>query len=301
MFPRLCLLLSLAALPALPAFADERDDRARLARELLQLAGTALVFDEPAVQRALADPLPHLAAPRERLLARAGLLPWTPPRIWLLRQEGEHWHNLADDPLLAAAAEARGLALVPARPLPSAELLLPGLLRQEQKALPGLLAAHGADTLALLTAGEWTLLRPGWRREARLPADPALLPAVLAETLALAWHWPESGGRALVQVEGVADLKALLAVQAVLQALPGSRQVQLVRTAGDRAWFAFAAPTGDVLRQLLDSEPRLPARPAADGGQGRTVLEARRLAGPLPARRWAPELAPPPPSVPVTF
>ncbi len=299
MFPRFCLLCLLAALPALSALADEGGDRARLARELLQMAGTALVFDDPAVQRALADPLPHLAAPRERLLARAGLQAWAPPRIWLLRQDGERWRNLAEEPLVAAAAEARGLVLLPARPLPSAELLLPGLLRQEEKMLPGLLAAHGADTLVLVTAAEWTLLRPGLRRQSRLPADPALLPALLAETLAQAWHWPEAGGRALVQVEGVTDLKALLAVQSALQALPGSRQVQLVRTAGDRAWFAFAAPGGDALRQLLDSEPRLPARPAADGGLGRSVLEARRLAGLLPARRWAPELAPPP--SPVTF
>lgn len=295
MFPRFCLFW-LTLLTAMPVLADARDDRVRLARELLVLAGTAQVFDEPAVQRALADPLPHLAAPRERLLERAGLRPWMPPRLWLLRQDGEHWRNLAEEPLLAAAAVERGLVLVPSRPLPSAELLLPGLLRQEQKALPGLLAAHGADTLVLVAAGGWTLLRPGLRREARLPADLAQLPALLAETLARAWHWPEAGDRALVQVEGVTDLKALLAVQSALQALPGSRQVQLVRTGGDRAWFAFVAPTGDALRQILDNDPRFPAQPAADGGLGRAVLEARHLAGPLPVRRWAPELALPPPA-----
>ncbi|MFN3586519.1 MAG: hypothetical protein ACK4UT_03355 [Moraxellaceae bacterium] len=291
--PLFSFLLVLAWLAGQPALADDAADRARLATDLLQRAGTARVLDMPAVQAALADPVPHLAAPPERLLSRAGLQPWTPPRVWLLRQVGENWVNLAEEPSVAAAAQARGLPLATARVLPSSALLFPAFLRQEEKAMQGLLGAHDADALVLVGAGEWTVLRPGLFRQFRGQPALAALPAAVAEVLAQSAHWPEAGNRALLEVSGIADLKALLTVQSLLQSLAGPRQVQLVRTEGETAWFAFVAPVGDSLRRMLDSEPRLPVRVEADAGLP-GVMAARRLAGVQPPRRFASELAVPP-------
>lgn len=274
----------------------------QLAAELLAQTGTAAVFDSPQVQAALADPEPFLgpaAAPRrDRLLDEAGFRQWRPPRVWLLqsRREGdvEHWENIAS--LHEVEAGVRGYRLLNDPPLPAAEqavsLLVPG---QPHPGLPELLKAYGADALVLVRGQDWGLWAPGVALQGTVPAAGDLLPDVLAEALAALQQWPEAVGRVVVQVNGIRNLADFAQVQSALQALPGARQVQLVRLDRLRAWFALSAPGLGPLTVALEGEPRLPAavKPMRPGLLPRAV-EAQRLASPLLVRQWTPDAAPKP-------
>ncbi|MDP2229112.1 MAG: hypothetical protein Q8J78_16735 [Moraxellaceae bacterium] len=290
-------LLSVLFLLPLPVLASEVADRERLASELLQLTGTAAVFDVADVRRALADPVLHLGRPREQLVAAAGLKIWTAPRIWLLQADGERWRGVGTDPDVLAVVHERGLVLTMLPQLPSAEALLSGLQPgSDSPALPGLLAAHQADALVLLRGTSWALWQPGMTAQGR-EASAAQALAAAAEALGVRQQWPEAAGRALVQVDGVADIATVLAVQTALQSLPGARQVQLVRSRGHSVWFALSAPMGEALRRALDADPRLPVlRPAS--GLPASFVDARHRGSSLLARRWNAETTSPVQSLP---
>lgn len=272
------------------------DDVARqqLAAELLALAGTAAVFDSPQVLAALADPLPFLgeavARRRERLVAEAGLHRWQPPRVWVLqaRHEGAalHWDNPA--PQLQVAAQRRGYALVNALPLPSAEeaitFLTPG---KKHPGLRALLAAYEADVLVLVRVQGWQLWHSDYAAQGTVPGSGMeVLPDLLAEVMAAEQQWPEAGGRAVVQVNGVSRLADFAAVQSALQALPGAQPLQLIRAARDTVWFAVAAPDAEALTAALDAEPRLFSGRHALSGLPAAVSKACRLACRLQIRTW---------------
>ncbi|HEX6592529.1 MAG TPA: hypothetical protein VF050_11065 [Moraxellaceae bacterium] len=300
MFRRLFFCLCLTA--ALPAAAAEIPPRQLLADNLLILGGTAAVFDSPAVQAALADPQPFLGEaglPRfERLFAESGLRRWQPPRLWVLQWQGaagqERWTNLL--PALEREAERRGYRLVGAEPLPSAVesfgFLQPG---RNHPGLRGLLAAYEADALVLIRGGSWTLWQPSGSRQGVLPEGVALQADLLAEVAAAEQQWPEARDRAVIQVDGVSGLADFAGIQAALQALPGARQVQLLRAEPGRLWFALAAPAGDALQAALGAEPRLPAVKAVTGLPPR-LLQARRLGCPLLSRHWQADALPNPPA-----
>jgi hypothetical protein len=264
------------------------------ASALLQLGGTAAVFDSAAVRRALADPGaltgPGAEARRKALLAQAGLRPWQPPHVWVLQagaQPGQ-WKNLA--PALTAGAARRGFALVSAAPLPEAAaafaLLAPD---RNNPGLGGLLAAYGADALVLVRDGQWMLWAPGLSRGGVLPDDVAGLPDVLAETLAALQQWPQAEGQAVVQVDNVRTLSDFTAVEAALGALPGAAPVRLIRAAPGRVWFALATPATPGLAAALDLDPHLPAALPGYELLPPPVMRARQLACPFLARRWNPE------------
>lgn len=308
-FLRLCpalFCLFLATPLSVPVQAEESAAR-QLASSLLAATGTAAVFDQAVVQAALKDPAPFLGeagAPRfDRLLAEAGLRRWQPQRIWLLQeiQEGAgadkkvRWENAGA--LLQASAGLRAYQVVMAQPLPSAleamTYLSPG---KEHPGLRGLLAAYDADMLVLLRGRNWTAWHAGWSRQGVLPGTGTeLLGDVLAEVAAGEQQWPEARGRSLLQVDGVAGLADFAGVQAALLALPGVQQLQLIRTEKGRAWFAWAAPTADLLAQALQEEPRLVATPAGTAGLPARINTACRLACQQLTRRWQVEAAKPSP------
>lgn len=303
------LLVLLCLVISLPVSAAEPPAR-QLAQELLALAGTAAVLDDPRGRAALADPMPFLGEAgrlrRERLLDETGLRRWRPPRVWLLeaRREGEaeRWSSAA--PRFQAGAAARGYALVDAAPLPAAEqaiaLLAPGSV---PAGFAALLDAYGADVLVLVRGEDWTAWLADRSLQGRLPArQAALLPQVLAEALAALQQWPEAAGQPVVEVAGVGELAAEVGVRQALAGLEALHQVRLIRVAKGRAWYTAAAPARDELAVVLDGEPRLPAR--AVKGIGATlppgVEEARQLACPLLRREWTPEAAPRLPEAPAT-
>jgi hypothetical protein len=270
---------------------------------LLQLGGTAAVFDSAAVRQALADPKsltgPGADARREALLARAGLHPWNPPHVWVLQagaQAGQ-WSNLA--PALAAGAARRGFPLVDAVPLPEAAAAF-GLLAPDRNnpGLGELLAAYGADALVLVRDGQWRLWAPGFSRSGVLPDDVAGLPDVLAETLAAVQQWPQARGQVVVQVDNVRSLADFTAVEAALGELPGTAAVRLIRVAPGRVRYALSAPAGPGLAAALDLDPRLPAAFPGYEALPPPVLRARQLACPFLARRWNPEAPAPVAPVP---
>ncbi len=297
----LCFSLLLGSFfPVLAARAAEPESRQLLAETLLRAAGTAAVFDSPAVQAALTSPQPFLgeagAARLWGLLADAGLRPWQPPRVWLLQAQKHdaelRWENL--EPRMAAMAHVRGYALSPSLPLASAEeairYLVPG---QPHPGLPGLLAAYEADVLVLLQGEQWTVWGLDQVLEGRLPTGRSdLLPDVLAEVLSSAQQWQEAGGRPLVRVTGVNGLKDFAGVQAALQALPGARQVQLVHVRPGQLLFTLASPVGEPLRTALDNDVRLPAVLTPLAGLPARIGEARRVAAKSYSRVWQPDLVP---------
>lgn len=293
----LLLLLLPLSLPAAEAPSRE------LAAELVARTGTVAVLAQPRVQAALADPGPfqgEAGTPRrQRLLEEAGFREWLSPRVWVLEavREGdqEHWRPVG--PAWASRAAQRGYRVVQALPLPAAEqavgFLVPG---QPSQALVELLGAYGADVLVLLRGREWALWSATEAQRGLAPAGTDLLPDLLAETLAARQQWPEAGGRAVVEVDGVRGIGDVVAVQAALQALPALRQVQLVRASRERLWFAVAAPAAPELSVALEPELRLPAAGTLPGGVGLSTAarEAFRLACPLLSRQWKPDAVPPP-------
>lgn len=303
MFRRFLLCLCLFA--AVPVPAAEIPPRQLLADNLLILGGTAAVFDSHAVQAALADPQPFLGEaglPRfERLFAESGLRRWQPPRLWVLQLQGtagqERWTNLL--PGLEKEAERRGYRLVGAEPLPSAVESF-GFLQagKNHPGLRGLLTAYEADALVLVRGSNWTFWSPEGSRQGVLPEGAALQADLLAEVAAAGQQWPEARDRAVIKVEGVAGLADFAGIQAALQALPGVRQLQLIRAEPNRLWFALAAPAGDALQTALEAEPRLPAVKAVTGLPPR-LLQARRLGCPLLSRRWQADALPNPPAASV--
>lgn len=281
------------------ARADDAAASSVQAMALLQLSGTAAVFDSPAVQQYLSRPPAPDGADagvrRLQLLVDAGLHPWLPPRVWLLRarvQGPGRWESLAAE--LSPAASLRGYVLVDQSPLPAAETAI-GLLAPERQnpGLAGLLDAYGADALVLLRDRQWTLWAAGVVRQGLLPGGGLeLLPGVLAEVIAAQQQWPEARGQAVVEVDNVTHLADFAAVQAVLQALPGAGTVRLIRADRGAAWFALAAPAAHELAVALDAEPRLPAWAVADGGLGAATALTRQLGCPLLRRHWRPAAAP---------
>lgn len=296
MFRRpLALLLLLVSAMAQAADTSSR----QLAAELLAMTGTAAVFGHPDVHAALADPEPFVgvaAAPRrERLLEATGFRRWHPMRVWILqsRREGEvrHWENFSA--LVEADAQLRGYRVLVTKPLPSAEeavsILQPG---KPHPGLPAFLKAYGADALVLIDDQSWGLWTTHAARRGVLPATASLLPEVLAETLAALQQWPEAGERIVVQVTGVGGFADLARVQAVLQALPGARQVQIIRVDGRQAWFALAGTDRSALELALDGEARLADAVKTVGpGVPARAIEACRIACPLLSRQWLPEAA----------
>lgn len=297
----LCLFLSTGARAEEPA-------ARQLATALLTTTGTAAVFDPAVVQAALKDPAPFLGeagAPRfERLLAEAGLRRWQPPRVWLLQEvsEGEgdgkkvRWENAAA--LLQGTAGLRGYPVVMAQPLPSAleamSYLSPG---KEHPGLLGLLAAYDADMLVLLRGRNWTAWSANGSRQGVLAgAGTELLADVLAEVAAAEQQWPEARGRSVLQVDDLAGLADFAAVQAALLALPGVQQLQLIRAEKSRIWFAWAAPSAELMSQAMAGEPRLLAGNPAITGLPKRVADACRLACRQQLRRWQPESATKPPA-----
>lgn len=295
---RLVLAAEVAARPS------SGEPSTELMAELLASTGTAAIFDSPLVQVAVADPAPFLGAAAklryERLLSEAGFRRWQPPRVWILQARSEarteagveHWDNLA--PELRAAAQVRGYSLVEATPLPSTEaaiaFLSPG---KEHPGLSELLAAYDADVMVLVRGRQWVLWHPDYSRHGTLPgAALSLLPDILAESLAAVQQWPEARGRALVQVRGVNRLADFAGAEAVLQALPGVQQLQLMRVEPGNVWFALSAPQGQVLKQALDGELRLPAARQKVLTLPSRVREAYWLVSPLFLRLWQPEAAP---------
>lgn len=294
--------LFLATLLPAPALAEESAAR-QLAGSLLAATGTAVVFEQAAVQAALKDPTPFLGeagAPRfDRLLSEAGLRRWQPPRIWLLQEtrEGDkaHWENAGA--LVQGNAGLRAYTVVAVQPLPSAVeaigFLSPG---KEHPGLRGLLAAYDADMLVLLRGRNWTAWHAGWSRQGVLPGTGTeFLADVLAEVAAGEQQWPQARGRSLIQVEPVAGLPDFAGVQAALQALPGIQQLQLIRAEKGRVWFAWTAPTTELLTQVLQEEPRLLAPPALTTGLPARITTACRLACQQLTRRWQPDAAKPSP------
>lgn len=271
--------------------ADDRVDGQRLAATLLALTGTSAVFDSTTVQQALLDPMPWLSRP-ERLVALSGLHAWSSPRVWLLREEDGHWVNMAGLPEVRNGAAQRGLLLSPVELSPDAVSLASGLWGQApagSAALPGMLAAHQADVLVLVRNRHWRLWGASSFREGELPdADIGHFPGVLAERLAAEQQWPEAADRAVLRVENVPDLKALLAVQAALQGLTGVRQVQLIRVQHQEAWFTAQNHGGDVWRQALGAEPRLPIMRPLPGVEA-VLGDVSVQLSPLVSCRWEPD------------
>lgn len=302
LIPLVLLLPSLFLQAAEPA--DE------LAATLLADTGTAAVFAAPAVRVALNDPHPFLGEPaqarRQRLLEEAGFRAWIPPRAWVLerRRDGDAEHWLPAPAALATRAEARGYRFVAAAPAEAAAPLLASLVpgQPAPAGLDALLAEQAADVLVLVRGREWSLWTLTQARRGSL-AQPALLPEVIAETLATLQQWPAAAGRSVLQVEGVGGMVDMAGVRAALQALPGLKP-QLLRARPDRVWFALAMEPAAVAA-ALEGEPRLPALtpPARIPGQPATTLQVLRQVSPLLLRRWqplAPPLpAPPAPAVPV--
>lgn len=295
-------LISLVLLlPSLSLHAAEPAGR-ELAATVLAETGTAAVFAAPALQAALADPHPFLgesgAPRRQRLLEEAGFRAWKPPRAWVLesRREGavEHWRPAPA--VLAARAQARGYHFVATLPPAEAEPLLAGLVpgQAAPAGLAALLEAQGADVLVLVRGREWSLWSQAHALRGSL-AQPALLPEVIAESLAMVQQWPAAAGRSVLQVEGVGGIVDLAGVRAALQALPGLRSPQLLRARSDRVWFAVPLEPA-VLATALEGEPRLPAlaTPAGIPGQPAATLQALRLVSPLLRRQWQPAATLPP-------
>lgn len=272
--------------------ADERDDGQRLASALLALTGTSAVFDSTAVQKALLDPMPWVSRP-ERLVALSGLRAWVSPKVLMLREEDGHWVNMAGLPEVRSAANRRGLFLSPRDPSPDAAPLLAALTPSGNASLPGLLAAHEADVLVLATNNRWRLwsalaFREGVIPDADADTSPALLPVALAESLAADQQWPEAVGRAVLRVENVPDLKAVLAVQGALQGLTGVRQVQLIRVQRGEAWFTAQGNGAGFWAGALGAEPRISiVRPLL--GVEPLLREAGAQTSPLVFCRWEPD------------
>lgn len=273
--------------------ADEGADGRRLASSMLALAGTSAVFDSTAVQKALLDPMPWISRP-ERLVALSGLRAWQSPRVLLLREEEGRWVNMAGLPEVRNAANRRGMILSPKDPSPEFAPLLGTLTSSGNASIPGLLAAHEADVLVLATNSRWRLWSALAFREGVIPGagadtSPAMLPVALAESLAADQQWPEAAGRAVLRVENVQDLKAVLAVQGALQGLAGVRQVQLIRVQRGEAWFTAQGKGTGFWAGALGAEPRIPIVSPLPGIEP-LLREAGALTSPLVFCRWEPDV-----------
>jgi len=280
--------------------ADDRVDGQRLAATLLALTGTSAVFDSTTVQQALLDPMPWLSRP-ERLVALSGLRAWSSPRVWLLREEDGRWVNMAGLPDVLNGAAQYGLILSPIVPLPETASFLGGLTPAGSPSLAGLLAAHQADVLVVARNNRWQLWSALSFREGAIPdADTGSLPGVLAASLAVGQQWPEAAGRAVLRVENVPDLKAVLAVQAALQGLTGVRQVQLIRVQHQEAWFTAQGAGAEVWGHALGAEPRLSIMRPLPGIES-LLRSVGAPPSPLVSCRWEPDtMAPLLPVEPVT-
>lgn len=270
-----------------------------LANRVLLSAGTAAVFEQPVVQAALANPAAYLSDNVDNrvkgLLDQAGYKEWHSPRVWLLQaaeKEGKtQWVNVADQ---VEPVQFRGLRFSRLAPAPTAFDVLNVLAAgKDNSALGSLLNTYEADVLVLLKKGrEWTVLGLPFPQQGQLPQGHLdILPDMLAEVMASAWHWPMAAGRTLVPVYGVNNIADFANVQRALQSVAGVRQLKLVQITPDHLLFAVSAPDPQSLDTALSADARF-AMMKQQAGLPERLVKARLLAGILAARLWQPDVIP---------
>ncbi|HCT41838.1 MAG TPA: hypothetical protein DF427_11950 [Moraxellaceae bacterium] len=106
--------------------------------------------------------------------------------------------------------------------------------------------------------------------------------------------WPDVGGRPVLHVGHVPDLKALLAAQSALGGLAGGHRIRLLGVSRSDAWFVTEDLAGKQWRDLLASEPRFRlVVPVADPvGDNQGAVDATAITAPsVETVIWDPDAA----------
>ena len=281
--PKSFLTLIALGLASLDAFAAAP----RWTEDLLALTGSTLVFDAPEVRQYLAsgqDP-----GDIGQLARKAGYRAWAGGQVLVLERK-DKLVPFPGDAAFRNALERRNLmpAIAPAGTIDALDKALPTPTAPDATALRKQLAALKLDALAVLTNDakgvRWRLITPdvqqgGYLETRGLP----YLPHLWADSLAMAWQWPDLRQGALIHIEGLNNFGLFKSAETLLGA--ACQQVRLLRLQDAKADFACQT-TGATVPDKLALLPSLVTTPLADPGLDDALLIGRQLGNRYASFRW---------------
>ena len=277
---RMVLLCAMLSSPLVHADDQWRDD-------LLGLAGTSVIFDNPEVQLALQqNQTPDLG----NILQQAGMKPWAGARIWLVQQVNNTIQPYAVSQALLEEANHRGLMLNTMLNNDSQALLQQTLSQAKTHGddIRKLIHSQQSDALLVLTSQNnqlrWQLFNPPLRSSGSIGQEAAkYLPHIWSENLALSWQWPQLGSDSLVRIDGIHALVQFKAAETALAS--ACTAVRVLRVAPDSVDFACRS-TNSQMPDKLNLIPQLVAKPVSSLGLSTEILMGRQLTQRFARFQW---------------
>ncbi|PTQ89293.1 hypothetical protein [Agitococcus lubricus] len=255
--------------------------------DLLNLAGTTIIFEQAPVQQALVQQqTPNLG----QMIQQSDFREWAGARLWLISLQDNKIQAFTQNATLNEEAGSRGLSLNYDFPNDNnnaaQQFFNQGRINFGD--LKAQLAKQHADAVVFIQEKNnlifWQLYTEKERMSGTVNQDALpYLPHIWSEHLAMAWQWPELKQDILLRIDNIRRYSQLRAAeQAIANACRSSR---LLKVTPNRAEFACKS-ANNLIPEKLNLVPQLVLQPASTKNLSTNALMGRQLAQRFALYQW---------------